>query len=104
MNALSRETLLLGSICTADLVLTAALISTGYFTEANPLLAHYLQYGLGAMCLVKLGSYVIPLALAEWYRRHKPDFVTMLLRVTIYLYVAGYLLGIAMVNGRYLSL
>lgn len=104
MKALSRETVLLGMVCTADLALTALLISTGRFTEANPLLAHYLEYGLGVMCLVKLGSYTVPLALAEWYRRQKPEFVTMLLRATLFLYVAGYFAGILAVNIQHLRL
>ena len=104
MNALARETLLLGLVCSADLLLTAILISTGRFTEANPILAHYLQYGLGAMCLVKLASYTVPLALAEWYRQYKPEFVTRLLRVTLFLYVAGYLAGITAVNIKHFVL
>ncbi|MBW3623178.1 MAG: hypothetical protein KY468_07175 [Armatimonadetes bacterium] len=102
MNVLSRETLLLGLICSADLVLTAVLISTGHFTEGNPILAHYLEYGLGMMCLVKLGSYVVPLALAEWYRQYRPDFVARLLRVTLCLYVVGYVTGIFFVNIKHI--
>jgi hypothetical protein len=104
MNAVARETLLLGLVCSADLALTAYLISTGLYTEANPLLAHYLEYGLGVMCVVKLFSYMVPLALAEWYRRYRPEFVTMLLRVTLGLYVTGYVVGVFVINMRHLIL
>jgi hypothetical protein len=95
---LARETLLLGTLCLADLVITALLISTGFFTEGNPILAHYLQYGLFAMCLVKLFSFVVPLTVAEWYRRSHPRFIRNLLRATLYLYVIGYVTGIAAIN------
>ena len=101
---MARETMGLGLVCSADLALTAYLISTGRFTEANPILAHYLQYGLGVMCLVKLLSYVLPLALAEWYRRQRPEFVTLLLRATLFLYIAGYVMGVAWVNMRHIIL
>ncbi len=77
---------------------TAGLISTGLFTEANPLLAHFLRYGLWAMCLVKLLSFAVPLTLAEWYRRRQPEFVRALLRTALGLYVGGYVLGITLVN------
>ena len=98
MTALARETVFLALVCTADLVLTAYLISTGLFTEANPILAYYLEYGLGTMCLVKLASFVVPLALAEWYRRHRPEFVRGLLRVVLCLYITGYFAGVTAIN------
>ena len=100
---LARETVLLAAVCLADLVLTLALISTGYFTEGNPILGHYLQYGLGAMALVKLGSFLLPLAIAEWYRPRHPMFVRCVLRATLYLYIAGYVIGVTSVNLPVLS-
>jgi hypothetical protein len=96
--ALARETLLLAGLCLADLILTAILISTGLFTEGNPILAHYLQYGLGVMCLVKFASFVLPLTVAEWYRRQQPIFVKFVLRSALFLYIVGYVMGVAAVN------
>jgi hypothetical protein len=98
MMPVAKETLLLAAVCTADLVLTACLIATGLFTEANPLLAHYLDYGLGAMCMVKFASYALPLAVAEWYRRVQPGFVEPLLRATLWIYGAAYVGSVASVN------
>ena len=98
MISLARETILLAVVCTVDLLLTAYLISTGIFTEGNPLLAHYLQYGLGMMCLVKLASFTVPLGVAEWYRRQYPTFVRWALRATLCLYLLGYLVGVTAVN------
>jgi type IV secretory pathway TrbD component len=95
---LARETVFLGLICLADLLLTALLISSGSFTEANPVLGYYLRFGLAAMCGVKLFSFVAPLAMAEWYRRKDPQFVQSMLRAILYLYVVGYVAGVTAVN------
>ncbi len=95
---IARETIWLGLVCLADLILTACLISTGAFTEGNPLLAHYLHYGLGAMCAVKLFSFLTPLALAEWYRRRDPAFVRGMLRGALGVYVVAYVAGVTAVN------
>lgn len=94
----ARETVWLAAVCTIDMVVTAILVSTGRFTEANPLLGHYLRYGLGAMCGVKLVSYLVPLAIAEWQRRREPRFVRAVLRAALGLYIVGYFTGIAAVN------
>jgi hypothetical protein len=94
----ARETLWLASVCTIDLLVTMILIATGRFTEANPLLGHYLRYGLGAMGAVKLASFAIPLAVAEWQRRRTPGFVVAALRLTLCVYVVGYLGGVAVAN------
>ena len=99
---LSRETLYLAVLCTVDMILTAIFLSTGSFTEANPILAHYLRYGLGVMCLVKMLSYLVPLAIAEWYRRKHPRFIRYTLRIALYLYIFGYIVGIAATNVSWL--
>src|SRR5436853_539042 len=95
---LAKETALLAVICSVDLALTSVLIATGCCTESNPILAHYLQYGLEAMCLVKLASFAVPLTLAEYYRRDHPRFVRLVLRTTLVLYVMGYVAGVTAVN------
>jgi hypothetical protein len=99
MITLAAETFYLGLVCFADLALTALLLHTGHMTEANPILAYYLQFGLLAMCVVKLASFLIPLAIAEWYRHKRPQFITPLLRAALCLYIAGYVGGVAFVNG-----
>jgi hypothetical protein len=98
LSRISRDSLLLAAVCTADTVITAALLATGYFTEANPLLAFYLQWGIGAMCGVKVLTFVVPIAIAEWYRHREPIFIARLLRITTFLYVCGYLTATATVN------
>ena len=96
---LSTETYVLALVCFADLCLTAILLACGQMTEANPLLRYWLNCGgLGALCLVKLASFLFPLALAEWYRQHRPEFITSLLRVVLTLYIVGYVAGVAVVN------
>jgi hypothetical protein len=99
---LARETVWLAIIGVADMIFTAILISTGWFTEANPLLAFYLRYGIAAMCLAKLFLTLVPLAVAEVYRRQKPALIQSMLRAAILLYLFGYVAAVSSANARYL--
>ena len=95
---ISRESIILGAVCLFDLILTLILIQSGLCTEANPILARCLEYGMGAMTLAKLASFLIPLALAEWYRRRRPEFIRGLLRATLCLYILGYVAGVSAIH------
>lgn len=95
---LTKESLLLIGICTADLASTLLLLNGGGAVEGNPLMSFYLKYGIGAFVMVKLSLVFLPIFIAEWGKQYKPRFVRMMLRATIATYVGMYLLVFLSVN------
>lgn len=95
---LTRESMFLIAICTADLASTVLLINGGGAVEGNPLMAFYLRYGIGTFVMVKLSLVFLPLFIAEWGKQYKPQFVRFMLRATIAAYVAMYIVVFLMVN------
>jgi len=92
------ESVVLAALGIADLVATLALIQTGRFGEANPILAYYLGIGLLAFAGVKLLLTLGPVYCLEVLRRHRPVPVRRMIRVAVGLYVALYLVGVGTVN------
>lgn len=95
---LTRESIFLIAICTADLISTLFLVGNGAAAEGNPLMGFYLKYGLGTFVLVKLSLIFLPIFVAEWGKRYRPRFVRNMLRATIALYLAVYLLVFVGIN------
>ncbi len=95
---LTKESLLLIGICTADLASTLLLLSGGGAVEGNPLMAFYLKYGVGTFVMVKLSLVFLPIFIAEWGKQYKPKFVRFMLRATIATYVGMYIVIFLAVN------
>lgn len=95
---LTRESLLLIAICTADLASTVLLLNSGGAVEGNPLMSFYLRYGIGTFVMVKLSLVFLPVFIAEWGKQYKPRFVRTMLRATIAAYVGMYVLVFLTVN------
>ncbi len=89
----SPEAVWIVAICLADLVTTLYWVADRRATEGNPLMATFLHMGVVPFIAAKLHTFVPATILAEWYRSHKPELVTRLLRWVIagylFLYVAG---------------
>lgn len=104
MMTLTRESLLLIGICTADLASTLFLLQNGIAREGNPLMSYYLKHGIGTFVMIKLSLVFLPIFIAEWCKQFKPRFVRFMLRATIAVYVGSYLLVMITVNnGRVAS-
>lgn len=99
LSKVSTETWVLAALCTADLVSTVYFLATGTATEANPVLAPTLRFGLWGFAAFKLCTYLIPLAIVERLRSVSPRFILKMLRVGIAGYVAVYALGSLHVAG-----
>ena len=95
---LAKESLLLIVICMTDLLSTMVLLSNGQAVEGNPIMAYYLNYGIGAFVAVKLVLIFFPVYIAEWGMQYKPQFVRTVLRATIGLYIGLYLLVVLALN------
>ena len=95
---LTRESIFLIGICTADLASTLLLISSGGAVEGNPIMAFYLRYGIGTFVMVKLSLVFLPIFVAEWGKQYKPRFVRLMLRATIATYLGMYLVVFLTVN------
>lgn len=92
------ETIVVAVLCLADLAATVALLHNGQATEGNPLMAYFLQFGLGAFCAAKLGFIVPPLLIAEWYRRYNDALVRGTLRFVAVAYALIYAGGVLLLN------
>jgi len=82
------ESIWIAVICVVDMASTVALFLLGMADEANPLLRPHLHYGVAQFVAVKSLSFLVPIVGLEWLRAHRPDFVTMMMRLAI----IGYLL------------
>lgn len=90
---LARETWIILFICLVDMLLTVWLLQTQRATEGNPLMAFYLDNGVWAMIGAKIVLVAMPIFVAEWARRHRPQFVHRALRFAIAVYVGLYLIA-----------
>jgi len=88
--AVSRETWFLLAVCMADALSSAWLFHHRLAVEANPLLLPYAEAGAMPFLAAKSLTFLPALALCEWYRRRRPQFVLPLLRWTGVAYVAIY--------------
>lgn len=87
---LTRESIVLIVICTLDLAATLLFMNTKDAMEGNPIMAFYLNYGIGTFIVAKLALIFLPVCIFEWSRQYKPDFVRFMLRATIAAYVLTY--------------
>lgn len=86
---LAKESWILIVICIADLIITLALLTKGA-VEANPWMKSYLEMGVGYFILIKVMFVIGPIAILEWARRHRPQFVKQMSRLAIAAYLASY--------------
>ena len=89
----STETVIFATICLADLISTVILVQRGVAIESNPLLAPTMRLGISCFVVVKLASFLVPLALVEMLRPKSPAFCQLILRVGIVGYLAVYVIG-----------
>jgi hypothetical protein len=85
---ISRETIVLVAVGLVDLSLTLLLVNRFNALEANPLMGFFLRRGVWSFVLAKLFVFLAaPLAIAEWCRQFRPQFVRKMLRAAIVVYV-----------------
>lgn len=94
----SVESIVLSTICLADLCSTIFLVSYRGAEEGNPLMSYYLHQGIGPFIFAKLVLFVVPLCIAEWARRHRPKFVQQALRFAVGAYLLAYISVFVQVN------
>jgi hypothetical protein len=93
------ESLVLAVICAVDLLSTLWLVGAGQATEANPVMAYYINTG-GAVAFTgaKILLFGGPLFTLEVLRRRKPQFIRTMLRAAVVLYLVVYCVGVWRVN------
>ena len=96
----SEESVAIAFLCLLDLITTLYWVSQGQAREGNPLLAYFLDMGAPWFIAVKVLTFAPALTLAEWYRQHKPELVTRLLRWVAASYVVLYIAGILAHRGQ----
>lgn len=97
---LSKQFYLLAAIGLLDLFSTIWLVSHRGAAEANPLMARFLELGVGVFVLVKLLFLVVPLVVLEWSRRRTPVFARRAMNVATAAYLSLYILGVVRANVR----
>jgi hypothetical protein len=103
MARVSREGYVILGLCLVDLVLTLWLLSNGAITEGNPLMAGFLSLGVVPFIGAKIATMAMPLVVLEWARRQRPEFGSMMLRLTIVLYICCYSAGVCRLNASALG-
>ncbi len=91
-KVISMESVVLLVICMADMFSTLILVSMGYASEQNPLMAACLKQGSLVFIMAKSASFLPFIVSIEWYRRRKPAFARSATRVAIFLYVLTYII------------
>ena len=66
--------------------------------EANPVMRHALQNGVGAFCLSKIVPLLALVFVAEWYKKRNPKFVKRSLQIAALAYTMIYLIALISVN------
>lgn len=97
-TGISGESIAITVVCVFDLLTTLVLVAVGLAEEANPLMALCLRHSMVTFCLVKLGTMLALVGLAEWYRKRNPAFVRKIMRVAVAAYVLLYLGLLFIVN------
>lgn len=96
---IAPESWAMAAICLLDLATTLFWVSYRDASEGNPLMAFYLEHGgTPAFIAAKIVLCALPLLVAEWARRSRPQFVHGALRCGIVAYMALYAVGVAHVN------
>lgn len=95
---LAIETYILLGICLLDLASTVWLIATNQAVEGNPIMSFYVDHGLWALVVAKTSIAALALFIAEWGRRHRPQFVHGVLRFAILAYLGMYVLAFLNTN------
>ena len=95
---LMKESLILIAIGLTDLAYTLFVTRNAGAVEGNPIMSYYLQLGVGAFVVVKLGLLFLPIFIAEWSKHHKPQFVKVMMRAAIAAYLGSYILMFVIVN------
>ncbi|MEN6371627.1 MAG: DUF5658 family protein [Armatimonadota bacterium] len=95
---ISKESIILSLICMADMFSTLIMVSMGYATEQNPLMASCLQRSAWLFLAAKTASFLPFIVVVEWYRRKKPAFAQAATRAAIVLYLLAYVTITVRVN------
>nr|WP_265101638.1 DUF5658 family protein [Fimbriimonas ginsengisoli] len=92
------ETLLLATICFADMIQTLVVVGSGKAVEANPVLARAMAYSPWAFVALKMVSFIAPLAAVELLRHRSPNFIRLALRIGAIGYLVVYIVGSLHIN------
>ena len=89
-SRVSTESLVLVTICLADMFATLFFVMRGCAVEQNPLMAACLRRGPVVFVLVKLASFVPFIVAVELYRRRDALFARLACRSAIVLYLVTF--------------
>ncbi len=93
------ETLLIAVLCLTDMGWTIMAIKMGIARESNPFMAFLIGRSTMLFAIIKILSFLIPLALLELMRGRNPGLILVSLRIGLVAYVVLYVLGSMHVHG-----
>ena len=91
---LLRESVVLATVCTADMLSTLYWVRNGMAVESNPLFVTPLAHSDVTFLVLKGASYLVPITVLEALRSVQPGAVVRALRACLVGYVALYALGL----------
>lgn len=86
-RTISAESLVLISVCLADMLSTMYYVGAGVAVEQNPIMAYFMNIGMGIFVIAKLFSFIPFIVAVEIYRRNNPLFALKAIRLAIAAYV-----------------
>src|SRR5690349_7769868 len=93
------ETCVLSLVTMVDTFWTLYLVKAGYAVEANPGLAWALQVGTPMFLALKLFHLVPAIVAFEWLRGLNPSFAKLAAKVSMWGYIAFYVLASVRLHG-----
>ncbi len=87
---LCKESLILITICVADMIATLFFVLSGLAVEQNPIMAACINHSPATFVLVKLVSFVPFVVAVELYRRRNPGYARAVCRWAIVVYLTTF--------------
>lgn len=90
-RAISAESLVLISVCLADMLSTMYFVGSGAAIEQNPIMAYFMDMGMGIFVIAKLFSFIPFIIAVEIYRRNNPSYAIKAIRFAIAAYLVVFI-------------
>ncbi len=93
------ESVVLSLMCLVDAWLTIMLVAHGWASEANPIMAYFLEVGIPVFVLAKVAVLIPGVVSCEFLKTRRYKFALWTMRFAAFGYLMVYVVGDLKVNG-----
>jgi hypothetical protein len=98
---ISVESLVLTTVCLADMLSTMYFVAAGMAVEQNPIMAYFMNKGMPVFAAAKLLSFIPFIIAVEIYRRRNPEIAIKAVRFAIAAYVIVFVVCTLATNTKF---